>query len=530
MTQKLKYFISKDLLYKKSERILFNIWYQNLKNQRCKNKKLWNVLKYDDIWINSFFKVVNSQKLSLFNIKKIHKINFFFNIIRIVKKTVLKKNFCWKNRRKNMLICNTRSKNLNFLTIPNFKNRLVQEIIKKILSSVYEPCFSSHSHGFFSGKSCHTALTDLCKNFKKCNWILKNEISSFINNKISQTKLIFLLQRKIKSKCLISIIFKGFKAKVLAINNCILQNKLLNSILFNIYLNKLDFNINVYYKNIRKFYVLRKSTCVKYIRYGNNFILGFNSYRFKVFEFKNYIKFFLTKQLNLKLNSSKILSLVKTTQNKFFTIVNPVYFLGYFISTHSTVINQNAKNKIVLTEKNSIVLKVFQREVVYKLANKGFCTKKGFPKVKFDYVLINQVITNERINQIFQNILNYYKFAINKKHLKCKLFFIFTHSLAKTYAIKYKLYKKTIVFDKISCNLNKQFPYIEYFQKNFFKYKQDLDTISFKKIINLNNKIKIKQFTKIFLNKYFIVSFYDTYKNKLKKIKTIRELFKKYIY
>ena len=44
------------------------------------------------------------------------------------------------------------------LGIPNFRDKLVQEVIRAILSAYYEPQFSKHSHGFRPMRGCHTAL------------------------------------------------------------------------------------------------------------------------------------------------------------------------------------------------------------------------------------------------------------------------------------------------------------------------------------------------------------------------------------
>ena len=47
------------------------------------------------------------------------------------------------------------------LGVPNFKDKLVQEVMRMILEQVYEPIFSKHSHGFRPNYSCHTALSEI---------------------------------------------------------------------------------------------------------------------------------------------------------------------------------------------------------------------------------------------------------------------------------------------------------------------------------------------------------------------------------
>ena len=44
------------------------------------------------------------------------------------------------------------------LGIPSAEDKLVQEVVRMILESIYEPTFSPDSHGFRPKRSCHTAL------------------------------------------------------------------------------------------------------------------------------------------------------------------------------------------------------------------------------------------------------------------------------------------------------------------------------------------------------------------------------------
>lgn len=44
------------------------------------------------------------------------------------------------------------------LGIPSFDDKLVQEVVRMILSAIYEGSFEHTSHGFRPGRSCHTAL------------------------------------------------------------------------------------------------------------------------------------------------------------------------------------------------------------------------------------------------------------------------------------------------------------------------------------------------------------------------------------
>lgn len=57
------------------------------------------------------------------------------------------------------------------LGLPTFTDKLVQEVLRMILESVYESTFSSYSHGFRPNRSCHTALKSLKKGIQRLDLV-----------------------------------------------------------------------------------------------------------------------------------------------------------------------------------------------------------------------------------------------------------------------------------------------------------------------------------------------------------------------
>ena len=176
---------------------------------------------------------------------------------------------------------------------------------------------------------------------------------------------------------------------------------------------------------------------MRYVRYADDFIVELTYSRAKVLEIKNHIKMFLKEELHLELSDSKTLS-TDVSPRKHFNYISQVGFLGYFISMHQGVTTRTAKNRRRLTQKGYVVLKVDQRKVVNRLAQKSFCTKDGTLRPKFTYIHDIQAVTNEKVNRIFRGIMNCYKLADNIRHFGCRLFYIFSHSLAKMYAAMYR--------------------------------------------------------------------------------------------
>jgi len=87
-----------------------------------------------------------------------------------------------------------------------------------------------------------------------------------------------------------------------------------------------------------------------------------------------------------------------------------------------------------------------RNRVVERLAEKGFCNKSGDPRPKFTYLYDSQSNTNTKINRIFRGIMEYYKLGENRRQMGCELFFIFSHSLAKLYAAKYRWHRIATIF------------------------------------------------------------------------------------
>lgn len=62
------------------------------------------------------------------------------------------------------------------LGIPSFEDKLVQEVVRMILESIYEPTFKDCSHGFRPKRSCHTAIAYVQKYFTGAKWFVEGDI------------------------------------------------------------------------------------------------------------------------------------------------------------------------------------------------------------------------------------------------------------------------------------------------------------------------------------------------------------------
>src|SRR5437763_9385775 len=64
------------------------------------------------------------------------------------------------------------------LGMPTWSDKLVQEVLRMILESYFEPKFSQHSHGFRPGRGCHTALREIYYNWSGTTWFIEGDISA----------------------------------------------------------------------------------------------------------------------------------------------------------------------------------------------------------------------------------------------------------------------------------------------------------------------------------------------------------------
>lgn len=97
------------------------------------------------------------------------------------------------------------------LGIPSFDDKLVQEVVRMILESIYEPTFLNTSHGFRPKRSCHTALQYVQKNFTGVKWFVEGDIKGCFDH-VDHHALVNILRRRIQDEHFIGLIWKFLKA------------------------------------------------------------------------------------------------------------------------------------------------------------------------------------------------------------------------------------------------------------------------------------------------------------------------------
>ena len=131
------------------------------------------------------------------------------------------------------------------LGIPSTEDKLVQEVVKMILESIYEPNFSDCSHGFRPKRSCHSALQQIQNQFTGITWFVEGDIHACFDS-FDHHVLVNILRERIEDENFLALIWKLLKAGYMEqwAYNCTFsgtpQGSGVSPILANIYLSKLD--------------------------------------------------------------------------------------------------------------------------------------------------------------------------------------------------------------------------------------------------------------------------------------------------
>jgi group II intron reverse transcriptase/maturase len=259
------------------------------------------------------------------------------------------------------------------LGIPTWSDKLLQEVTRSLLEAYYEPQFSDLSHGFRPERGCHTALTAISRNWKGTKWFIEGDIKGCFDN-IDHTILLSILREKIHDNRFLRLVEHLLKAGYLEewrynpTMSGTPQGGIISPILSNIYLDRLDRYVeqtlipeytrggkrgsNSEYDRLRRRArrlrklgaheeakeldkQSRQLPCgnpddpeyrrLRYLRYADDFLLGFLGPKAEAEEIKEKLTTFLREQLKLELSVEKTLITHAAT--------NAARFLGYEIAT-----------------------------------------------------------------------------------------------------------------------------------------------------------------------------------------------------
>lgn len=393
------------------------------------------------------------------------------------------------------------------LGIPAFDDKLVQEVVRMILESIYEPTFQNSSHGFRPKRSCHTALQYIKRNYTGVKWFVEGDIKGCFDN-VDHHVLVRILRRRIKDEYFISLIWKFLKAGYMedwVYHNTYSgtpQGSLISPILANIYLNELDvfmakyaesFNcgkgrkINPAYKmplDVRrgKQESLKRNSAkiseekrqkvmaeirelnnylstvpysdpmdtgykrVVYVRYADDFLIGVIGSKEDAKQVKTDVGEFIKEQLHLEMSPEKTLI---THGNDF------ARFLGYLVTVSREQNRTRTKNGFTRrTYVGKVKLYVPKEKWLNRLLSYG-ALKISYDKAHGNkevwepvrrpgLIRLDDIEILNQYNAEVRGMYNYYRLANNATVLNAFVY-VMKYSMYKTFAGKYRTSMRKII-------------------------------------------------------------------------------------
>jgi len=353
------------------------------------------------------------------------------------------------------------------LGIPSWSDKLLQEVMRSLMDAYYESQFSPNSHGFRPGKGCHTALGDVYFAWNGTKWFIEGDIKGCFDN-IDHTVLLSTIREKIHDGRFTALIEGLLQAGYLEqwryrpTLSGTPQGGIISPLLANIYMDRLDKHVeetiiprytqandrkrNGEYRSIEgkinrlkakdaghkdlpdlrrglKGILLRdqfdpKYRRLRYIRYADDFLLGFAGPKDEAEEIKDQLKTFLHEQLKLELSPEKTLITHALTEK--------AQFLGYAISADGPGPHGKGHGHITL------------RIPIKKLKEKiSRYVRDGKPYARTEMLNDSDHAIIEKYGSEYRGIVQYYAYARNRYWLS-HLQWVMITSLLKTLAAKFK--------------------------------------------------------------------------------------------
>lgn len=374
------------------------------------------------------------------------------------------------------------------LGMPIWSDKLLQEAIRTLLEAYYEPQFSDHSHGFRPKLGCHTALRQIYFNWRSTVWFIEGDIRGCFDN-LDHPVLMSILREKLHDNRFLRLIENLLKAGYLedwkyhGTLSGSPQGGIVSPILANIYLDRLDKYVeqtlipantrgkerkpNPEYQRLyfRARYLKRTGReaeahplmkqaqqlpsrllddpeyrRLKYVRYADDFLLGFVGTRQEAETIKVQLATFLREQLKLELSAEK--TLITHARTK------AARFLGYEL----LVTRDDCKHTLGRRSVNGVVSLRVPKAVVQVKCEPYL--KHGRPAHRPELLGHSVFDIVAQYQSVYRGIVNYYQMAHNVRDLN-KLRWTMQGSLTRTLAAKlrtsisnvYELYGTTIDTD-----------------------------------------------------------------------------------
>ena len=356
------------------------------------------------------------------------------------------------------------------LGIPVWSDKLLQEVLRMILEAYFEPQFSPCSHGFRPGRGCHTALQEIKRKWAGTTWFVEGDIAACFDS-LDHSVLLSILGEKILDGRFLRLMKGLLEAGYLEdwVYNVTLsgtpQGGIVSPILSNVYLDRLDkfvettllsANTRGTKRKPNRLYASRRERArqlaskgrveeartlrrqvqampvhllddpdyrrLRYLRYADDFLLGFAGPRREAEEIKRQLGEFLRDELKLELSEAKTLITHGRTQ--------AARFLGYEVTVLHD--NQQRNRHGHRTINGKIGLKV-PADVVRAKCRPYMRNGKAIHRPERINDSVYEIVARFQVE--FRGLVKYYQLAFNL-HQLARVKWMMQDSLAKTVSAK----------------------------------------------------------------------------------------------
>jgi RNA-directed DNA polymerase len=242
------------------------------------------------------------------------------------------------------------SKKLRPLGIPVVRDRVAQEVIRRLLAPIFEPRFHDASFGFIPGRNCHQAITRVLELHRQgYTAVLDADIAGFFDNlphrvimeavaaEVADGNILDLVEGFLTAGVMEDGVFKPTTVGTP-------QGGVISPLLANIVLNHLDWKLH--------------AAGYHFVRYADDFVVVCQTSR-QAHEALALVQRVLTSDLGLQLSAEK---------TKVTTFGKGYEFLGFFLSSRSRRMREKSVQKFKAKIRELTVRKRnMDAEVVKKL-------------------------------------------------------------------------------------------------------------------------------------------------------------------
>ncbi|MGW3661473.1 reverse transcriptase domain-containing protein [Streptomyces sp. NPDC005151] len=357
------------------------------------------------------------------------------------------------------------------LGMPPWSDKIVAEVVRLLLEAYYEPTFSDHSHGFRPARGCHTALSEVVEVWKGTHWFIEGDISDCFGS-LDHDFLLSTLAETIHDGRFLQLIERMLKAGYLedwrwhdTLSGCP-QGGIASPVMSNIYLDRFDRFVEQQlipdygrgrrrgkhpaYQNVEN--RIRRATRhgdreavlalrrerrtlpsqdpndpgyrrLRYVRYCDDFLLGFAGPKHEAEEIKARIRTFLHDELKLELSEPKTLITHATSQ--------AAHFLGYEIRAQHADTKITRNRRAVNGAIGLFVPRTVIRDRCARYMSKGKPAQRGPLLHDEDFTIV------AKYGSEYRGFVQYYLLAQDVFRL-APLRWVMETSMLKTLAGKHK--------------------------------------------------------------------------------------------